>query len=81
VEHLQDPQRLVDEDDLLRGRRELAPGRVEDFEFFTAEAPEAVAPTTPDGYLLGGFTSFGHFEEDAVLNRTPAGAMTSTRLT
>ncbi len=52
---------------------------VEDFEFFTAEAPEAVEPASLDGYLLGGLSTYGHFEEDTVLNRSPAGSMIDAR--
>jgi hypothetical protein len=52
---------------------------VEDFEYFTAEAPAMVDAATLDGSLIGGFSTYGHFEEDAVLNRTPAGLMINNR--
>jgi hypothetical protein len=52
---------------------------VEDFEFFTPEAPAMVDAASLDGALIGGFSTYGHFEEDAVLNRTPAGSMINNR--
>lgn len=52
---------------------------VEDFDFFTAEAPAMVDAATLDGSLIGGFSTYGHFEEDVVLNRTPAGSMINNR--
>jgi hypothetical protein len=52
---------------------------VKDFEFFTAEAPAMVDAASLDGSLIGGFSTYGHFEEDAVLNRTPAGLMINNR--
>jgi hypothetical protein len=38
-----------------------------------------VDAATLDGSLIGGFSTYGHFEEDTVLNRTPAGSMINNR--
>lgn len=52
---------------------------LEDFDFFTEEATQVTNEVGLNGYLLGGLTTFGHFEEDSILNRSPAGSMIDVR--